>query len=67
MRRQCPAIRAACLSSYRTLLAALALIRLVGLARCRDLLHWTAGPGPAATSMMHYADGSTRKFGKRER
>ena len=39
----------------------------VGVARCRDLLHWTAGPGPAATSMMHYADGSTRKFGKRER
>ena len=52
---------------YRTLLASLALIRLVGVARCRDLLHWTAGPGPAATSMMHYADGSTRKFGKRER
>ena len=54
------------LSSCRTL-AALTLIRLVGVARCRDLLHWTAGPGPAATSMMHYADGSTRKFGKRER
>jgi hypothetical protein len=25
------------------------------------------GPGPAATAMMHYADGSTRKFAKRER
>ena len=48
-------------------LAALALIGVVGVVRCRDLLHWTAGPGPAATSMMHYADGSTRKFGKRER
>ena len=34
---------------------------------CRDLLHWTAGPGPAATSMMHYAGGSTRQFRKRER
>ena len=32
-----------------------------------DLLNWTPGPGPAATSMMHYKDGSVRKFAKRER
>ena len=39
----------------------------VGMAFSTDLLNWTPGPGPAATSMMHYKDGSTRKFGKRER
>jgi hypothetical protein len=39
----------------------------IGMAFSTDLLNWTPGPGPAATSMMHYEDGSTRKFGKRER
>jgi hypothetical protein len=39
----------------------------VGMAFSTDLLHWTAGPGPAATSTMTYTNGSTRNFAKRER
>ena len=39
----------------------------IGMAFSTDLINWTAGPGPAATAMMHYSDGTTRKFAKRER
>ena len=38
-----------------------------GMAFSTDLIHWTAGPGPAYTSAMEYTDGSVRPFARRER
>jgi len=39
----------------------------IGMAFSTDLLHWTPGPGPAATSLMVYANGTRRPFARRER
>jgi hypothetical protein len=35
-------------------------IETIGMAFSTDLYHWTAGPGPAATSLMVYANGTHR-------
>ena len=42
-------------------------IETIGMAFSTDLLHWTPGPGPAATSIMVYANGTKRAFARRER
>ena len=42
-------------------------IETIGMAFSTDLLHWTPGPGPAATSLMTYANGTVRPFARRER
>ena len=39
----------------------------IGMAWSTDLLHWTPGPGPAATSFMELTNGTARKFARRER
>ena len=38
-----------------------------GMAFSTDLVHWTAGPAPAYTSLMEYTDGTVRPFARRER
>ena len=42
-------------------------IETIGMAFSTDLIHWTAGPNPAATSLMTYANGTVRPFARRER